>query len=96
MRYGEVRKVLARGPTKASVVLVSGLQADLRVVAAESFGAALQYFTGSKTHNIALGRLGLKRGLKINEYGVFQGERRIAFAIRPLVCRPSSRGHGRS
>jgi DNA polymerase (family 10) len=78
VRYGEVREILAQGPTKASVVLASGLQADLRVVAAESFGAALQYFTGSKAHNIALRRLGLKRGLKINEYGVFRGERRIA------------------
>jgi DNA polymerase (family X) len=76
--YGEVREVQARGTTRASVVLHSGLQVDLRVVPAKSFGAALHYFTGSKTHNIALRRLGLRRGLKINEYGVFRGKRRIA------------------
>jgi DNA polymerase (family 10) len=76
--YGEVREILARGTTRASVILASGLQADLRVVAPESFGAALHYFTGSKAHNIALRRLGLKQGLKINEYGVFRGDQRIA------------------
>src|SRR3970282_779941 len=55
-----------------------GLQADLRVVPPVSFGAALHYFTGSKAHNIAIRKLGLARGLKINEYGVFRGARRIA------------------
>jgi len=76
--YREVKEVLARGTTRASVVLHSGLQVDLRVVPAKSFGAALHYFTGSKTHNIALRRLGLRRGLKINEYGVYRGKRRVA------------------
>lgn len=56
----------------------SGLQVDLRVVPEESFGAALHYFTGSKAHNIAVQRLGQQRGLKINEYGVFSGDKRIA------------------
>jgi len=78
VRYGEVKEILAQGTTRASVVLACGLQADLRVVPPESFGAALHYFTGSKAHNIAIRRLGLARGLKINEYGVFRGSRRIA------------------
>lgn len=73
-----VVKVLARGSTRAAVVLRSGLQVDLRVVASESFGAALHYFTGSKAHNIAVRGLALARGLKLNEYGVFRGERRVA------------------
>jgi DNA polymerase (family 10) len=76
--YPEVREVLARGTTRSSVRLASGIQADLRVVPPESFGAALHYFTGSKAHNIAVRKLGIARGLKINEYGVWRGERRIA------------------
>ena len=76
--YGEVKKVLAQGETRASAVLASGLQVDLRVVPRESAGAALHYFTGSKAHNIALRRMAQAKGLKINEYGVFRGERRIA------------------
>jgi len=76
--YGEVEKVLAQGETRASVVLASGLQVDLRVVAPESAGAALHYFTGSKAHNIALRRMAQAKNLKLNEYGVFKGERRIA------------------
>ncbi|MGZ5104737.1 MAG: DNA polymerase/3'-5' exonuclease PolX [Usitatibacter sp.] len=78
VRYAEVREVLAQGTTKASALLASGIQADLRVVAPECFGAALHYFTGSKAHNIAIRKLGVARGLKINEYGVFRGTRRIA------------------
>lgn len=74
----DVAHVLAEGPTRATVVLRSGLQVDLRVVGGASFGAALHYFTGSKAHNIAVRRLGVARGLKINEYGVFRGERRVA------------------
>jgi DNA polymerase (family 10) len=76
--FEEARQVLARGETKSSLVLRSGLQVDLRRVAPESFGAALQYFTGSQAHNIAVRGLGRQRGLKINEYGVFDGEKRIA------------------
>ncbi|WAS93555.1 helix-hairpin-helix domain-containing protein [Nannocystis punicea] len=74
----DVAHVLAEGPTRATVVLRSGLQVDLRVVGRDSFGAALHYFTGSKAHNIAVRRLGVARGLKINEYGVFRDERRVA------------------
>ena len=78
VRYGEVREVRAQGDTRAAVVLACGLQADLRVVPRESFGAALHYFTGSKAHNIAVRKLGIERGLKINEYGVWRGRRRVA------------------
>jgi DNA polymerase (family 10) len=73
-----VARVLGRGDTKASVRLDSGLQVDLRVVPAESFGAALLYFTGSKAHNVALRQLAIKRRLKLNEYGLFRGARRVA------------------
>lgn len=70
-RLSIVREVIAHGPTKATVLLDSGLQVDLRVVEPESWGAALQYFTGSKLHNIALRDMAIARGLKINEYGIF-------------------------
>ena len=78
VRHPGVQRVLAEGGTKASVLLRSGIQADLRVVPPGSYGAALVYFTGSKAHNIALRRLAQARGLKINEYGVYRGSRRVA------------------
>ena len=78
LSYPQVKQVLAHGNTKSSIVLRQGLQVDLRVVPEESLGAALHYFTGSKAHNIAVRTLGVNRGLKINEYGVFRGSRRIA------------------
>ncbi len=76
--YGEVAEIIAEGTTRASVRLKSGLQVDLRVVPKRSYGAALLYFTGSKTHNIALRAMAVKRGLKFNEYGVFKGARWVA------------------
>ncbi|MDR3632511.1 MAG: DNA polymerase/3'-5' exonuclease PolX [Isosphaeraceae bacterium] len=76
--YDEIARVLARGTTRATVVLRSGLQVDLRVVRKASYGAALHYFTGSKPHNIAIRQLGQQAGLKINEYGVFRDGQRIA------------------
>jgi DNA polymerase (family 10) len=76
--YEDVSKVIAHGDTKSAVVLRHGLQVDLRVLPQESYGAALHYFTGSKAHNIAIRHLGVQRGLKINEYGVFKGETRVA------------------
>ena len=76
--YPEVTRVLSKGPTRATVLLASGLQVDLRAVPPDSYGAALYYFTGSKAHNIALRRRAQARGLKINEYGVFRGAHRIA------------------
>ncbi len=76
--YDEVAEILSAGPTRASVILKCGLQVDLRVVKEESYGAALHYFTGSKSHNIAIRRMAQKSGLKINEYGVFRDKTRIA------------------
>ncbi len=67
----EVTEHLGKGDTKASVVLDNGMQADLRVVPEASFGAALQYFTGSKDHNVAMRTIAVKHGLKVSEYGVF-------------------------
>lgn len=78
VRHADVERVFSRGKTRATVLLSSGLQVDVRAVPEASYGAALHYFTGSKAHNIAVRRLGLKRGLKINEYGVFRGDERIA------------------
>ena len=77
--FSEVKKVLESGETKTSVV-VEGLdiQMDLRVVPKESFGAALMYFTGSKDHNVRIRSLALKRGLKVNEYGVFRNDTMVA------------------
>lgn len=79
VRLPHVVRVLVKGPTKSSVITDNGIQVDLRVVAEESFGAALQYFTGSKEHNIRLRERAVKAGLKINEYGVFElpGDRKI-------------------
>jgi DNA polymerase (family 10) len=78
LEFEGVSDVLARGKTKCSVRLRNGLQLDLRVVPKSAYGAALVYFTGSKQHNILIRRLGQQRGLKINEYGVFRGTRRVA------------------
>lgn len=84
-RGDAVERVLAKGKTRSSIVLACGLQVDLRVVDADAFGAALVYFTGSKAHNIALRRIAQAAGLKINEYGVFRGEERIAGATEASV-----------
>ncbi len=77
-KYEDVKKVVSKGTTRSSVVLRSGLHVDLRAVAQASYGAAMHYFTGSKAHNIAIRMMGVKKGYKINEYGVFKGEKRIA------------------
>lgn len=76
--FDGVDTVLSQGSTRASVMLRQGMQADMRVVADVCFGAALHYFTGSKAHNIAVRRLAQAQGWKLNEYGLFSGERRIA------------------
>lgn len=78
VNFDQIDRVLANGHTRASILLRSGLQVDLRVVELSCLGAALHYFTGSQAHNIAIRRLGRQKGLKINEYGVFKGDRRIA------------------
>ena len=76
--YDGVADTIARGDTKMSILLGAGLQVDLRVVPPESYGAALQYFTGSKAHNVILRGMAKAQGFKINEYGVFRGEQCIA------------------
>jgi DNA polymerase (family 10) len=81
----EVAHVHAAGPTKTKVRLRNGLDADLRVVPPESWGAALNYFTGSKHHNVALRRIAIERGYKLNEYGVFAGEQSVAGATEEAV-----------
>lgn len=73
-----ISKVWARGSTKSSIRFRDGLDCDLRIVKKESFGAALQYFTGSKEHNILTRRIARKKGLKLNEYGVYKGNQKIA------------------
>lgn len=74
----EVVAVQAHGTTKSSIKLSSGLNADLRVVERDSYGAALNYFTGSKNHNVALRQIAIKKGYKLNEYGLFRGTKQIA------------------
>lgn len=74
----EVIHVYGKGKTKSMVKLKNGMDADLRVLPKESFGAALNYFTGSKDHNVAVRRIAQEKGLKLNEYGLFRGEKRIA------------------
>ncbi len=77
-RLPEVAEVTGRGETKASVRLQSGIEADLRVLAPENFGAALQYFTGDKTHNVALRKIAIAKGYKLSEYGLFRGQKLVA------------------
>lgn len=73
-----VDKIVMQGTTRSSVSLKSGIHVDLRVVPSRAYGAALHHFTGSKPHNIALRKMAVKMGLKINEYGVFRGNSRIS------------------
>jgi DNA polymerase (family X) len=75
--YEDIVEVVSKGTTRATVRLRSGLQVDVRVVPPASFGSALHYFTGSKAHNIAVRRLAMTKGLKLNEYGVFRDGTRI-------------------
>ena len=93
--FAGVASMIARGDTKMSLRLTAGVQVDLRAVPIESFGAASQYFTGSKEHNIILRGRAKAKGLKINEYGVFRGEKQIAglteedvYATLDLPCFP--------
>lgn len=76
--YDEVDKIILNGDTRSSVRLRSGLQADLRLISNEAFGAALMYFTGSRAHTIALRTLAREKGLKLNEYGLFNGDKLLA------------------
>ncbi len=85
--YPDVAAVLAQGPTRATVRLRGGLQVDLRAVEPDAYGAALLYFTGSKAHNVALRQLAQEKGLKLNEYGLYRGERRVAAATEAEIYR---------
>jgi len=73
-----IEKVWSKGTTRASIRMKTGFDIDIRVVPRESYGAALQYFIGSKEHNIATRKIAIKRGLKLNEYGLFKGKKKIA------------------
>ena len=74
----DVKDIIAKGQTKSSILTNDNIQVDMRVVDDESYGASLMYFTGSKEHNIRLRQLAIKKGLKLNEYGIFRDEKRIA------------------
>jgi len=78
IKLPQVFDVLAHGETKSAVRMKNGLEVDLRVVGEKSYGSALNYFTGSKDHNIALRQLAMEKGLRLSEYGVFRGEKQIA------------------
>jgi len=94
-QLSQTEEIQAKGITKSSIRTRGGIQVDLRVVEPENFGAALCYFTGSKAHNIRIRELGVKKGLKINEYGIFQGDKKIGgkdedevFAVLGLLYIP--------
>ena len=78
LRLPWIDHVYGSGPAKTNVRLKNGLDADLRIVPEKSFGAALNYFTGSKEHNVALREIAIKKGLKLNEYGLYRGKKMIA------------------
>ena len=78
VQFGEVGEVVSKGETRSTVKLRSGLQVDLRAVEPAAYGAALQYFTGSKAHNVELRKIAQEHGYKLNEYGLFKGTRRVA------------------
>ena len=83
----QVERLLARGETRSSAILKNGMQADIRVLAPANFGAAAHYFTGNKQHNIMIRELAIKKGLKVSEYGVMKGDRRIAGKTEKEVFR---------
>lgn len=76
--FEEVSEVISQGATRSTVRLHSGIQVDLRVLGAESYGAALLYFTGSKAHNIAIRKIAVRKKYKLNEYGIFKGDKQVA------------------
>lgn len=78
LAFDGIARTLGSGETKTTVVLKSGLQVDLRIVPAASYGAALAYFTGSKAHNVHMRRIAQARGMLLNEYGLFRGDKPIA------------------
>ncbi|MDQ3909520.1 MAG: DNA polymerase/3'-5' exonuclease PolX [Thermoproteota archaeon] len=85
VKMPEVEEILGMGQAKAFVKLASGIDADLLVVPEESWGTALQYFTGSKEHSVQLRKIAISKGLRLNEWGIFKGDRRIAGATEEEV-----------
>src|SRR5438034_8539815 len=85
VKYGEVAEVPSKGETRSTVKLRGGLQVDVRAVEPAAYGAALQYFTGSKAHNVELRKIAQDRELKLNEYGLFKGTRRVAGATEAEI-----------
>ena len=85
VQYGEVAEVVSKGETRSTVKLRGGLQVDVRAVEPAAYGAALQYFTGSKAHNVELRKIAQDRDLKLNEYGLFKGTRRVAGAAEAEI-----------
>ncbi|KYJ87297.1 DNA polymerase/3'-5' exonuclease PolX [Sulfurovum riftiae] len=85
VKYPDIRKIISQGDTRSTVILRNEMQVDLRCVHEESYGAALHYFTGSKSHNIAIRIMARDMGMKVNEYGVFKGEKKIAGATEAEV-----------
>ncbi|MAG50244.1 DNA polymerase III [archaeon] len=77
-KLDNVKKIIAKGSTKSSVRLKDNIQVDIRVIPDKSFGSALQYFTGNKSHNIALRKIAIRKDLKLSEYGVFKGKKQVA------------------
>ncbi|MEO0142198.1 MAG: DNA polymerase/3'-5' exonuclease PolX [candidate division WOR-3 bacterium] len=77
-KYPKAERILSAGETKSSIIVEGGIQVDIRIVDEKSFGAALQYFTGSKAHNVKLRTIAVAKKWKLNEYGVFKGEKAIA------------------
>jgi len=85
--YEGVEQVVSQGGTRSTIRLEGGLQVDVRAVAPAGFGAALVYFTGSKAHNVVLRQRAIDRGWKLNEYGLYEGERQLAGAHETSVYR---------
>jgi DNA polymerase (family 10) len=85
--FPEVAEVMGHGPTKTTVRLRNGMQADVRVIPDASFGAALQYFTGSKEHNVVVRSMAVRKGLKLNEYGLWRGGKLLACRTEEDVYR---------
>lgn len=85
VKMPEVQEILGKGQAKAFVKLASGIDADLLVVPEESWGSALQYFTGSKEHSVQLRKMAISKGLRLNEWGVFKGDKSIAGATEEEV-----------
>ena len=77
VRMPEVSEVVSRGPTKTTVRLKSGINADVRILPPKDYGSALQYFTGDKNHNIETRKIAIGKGLKLNEYGIFRGKKKL-------------------